>query len=78
MLAEVLIFLPSVANFRINWLTDRLTAARLASLAADAAPDRVVPPMLRNELLSTAPLTLVSGTIVTCITGAIVALVTRF
>lgn len=53
MLAEVLIFLPSVANFRINWLTDRLTAARLAALAADAAPDRIVPPALRNELLST-------------------------
>ena len=28
MLAEVLIFLPSIANFRVNWLTDRLTAAR--------------------------------------------------
>ena len=37
MLAEVLIFVPSVANFRITWLTDRLTAARLAALAAEAA-----------------------------------------
>lgn len=54
MLAEVLIFLPSVANFRINWLTDRLTAARLASLAADAHSDFNVPPMVRQELLSTA------------------------
>ena len=54
MLAEVLIFLPSIANFRMNWLTDRLTAARLASLAADAAPDHDVPSMLRLELLSTA------------------------
>ena len=25
MLAEVLIFVPSVANFRITWLSDRLT-----------------------------------------------------
>jgi signal transduction histidine kinase len=54
MLAEVLIFLPSVANFRINWLTDRLTAARLASLVADAHPDHDVPPSVRQELLSTA------------------------
>ncbi len=54
MLAEVLIFLPSVANFRVNWLTDRLTAARLASLAADARPDHNVPPGVRQELLSTA------------------------
>ena len=54
MIAEVLIFLPSVANFRVNWLTDRLTAARLASLAADAVPDHNVPANVRLELLQTA------------------------
>jgi signal transduction histidine kinase len=54
MLAEVLIFLPSVANFRVNWLTDRLTAARLASLAADAVPDHNVPAPVRMELLTVA------------------------
>ena len=54
MLAEVLIFLPSIANFRINWLTDRLTSARLASLAADAVPDHNVPANVRLELLQTA------------------------
>jgi len=54
MLAEVLIFLPSVANFRLNWLNDRLTAAQLASLAAEASPNGDVPQMLRNELLRTA------------------------
>lgn len=54
MLAEVLIFVPSVANFRLNWLSDRLTAAQLASLAAEASPNGDVPQMLRNELLRTA------------------------
>ena len=54
MLAEVLIFVPSVANFRITWLTDRLTAAQLAALAADAGPGGVVPDQLRTELLRTA------------------------
>jgi signal transduction histidine kinase len=54
MLAEVLIFVPSVANFRINWLTDRLTAAQLASLAAEASPNGDVPQKLRTELLRTA------------------------
>jgi signal transduction histidine kinase len=54
MLAEVLIFVPSVANFRITWLTDRLTAAQLASLAAEAVPGGVVPDSLRAELLRTA------------------------
>jgi signal transduction histidine kinase len=54
MLAEVLIFVPSVANFRITWLTDRLTGAHLAALAADAVPGSVVPDQLRMELLRTA------------------------
>ena len=54
MLAEVLIFVPSVANFRITWLTDRLTAAQLAALAAEAVPGGVVPDQLRMELLRTA------------------------
>ena len=32
-LAEILIFLPSIANYRIGWLNDRLTAARDRSRA---------------------------------------------
>ena len=54
MLAEVLIFVPSVANHRQNWLNDRLMAARLAALAAEAVPDGKIPAMLRQELLRTA------------------------
>lgn len=54
MLAEILIFLPSIANYRIGWLNDRLTAAHVAVLAAEAVPSRTVPPALRNELTRTA------------------------
>ena len=54
MVAEILIFLPSIASYRVGWLNDRITAAYLASLAADAAPNRRVPPALRGELLRTA------------------------
>lgn len=54
MLAEVLIFVPSVANYRISWLTDRLTAAELAAVAAEAVPGGEVPVTLREELLRTA------------------------
>ena len=54
MLAEVLIFLPSVTNYRINWLMDRLTAAKLAALAAEASPTGDIPPALRQELLNAA------------------------
>jgi signal transduction histidine kinase len=54
MLAEVLIFVPSVANFRVSWLRDRLTAAHLAALAVEGVPGGVVPDALRMELLQTA------------------------
>lgn len=32
MLAEVLIYVPSIANFRLNWLNDRLAAAHRKSV----------------------------------------------
>src|SRR5438045_6030236 len=44
MLAEVLIYVPSVANFRLNWLNDRLSAAYTAALVFETVPpDAVVP-----------------------------------
>mgnify|MGYP000862276568 FL=1 len=54
MLAEILIFVPSVANYRVSWLSDRLTAAQVAALAAEAVPGGEVPPKVRAELLRTA------------------------
>ncbi len=54
MLAEVLVFVPSIASFRVNWLNERLTSARLAALAAEARPDGVIPAMVRREILTTA------------------------
>ncbi len=47
MLGEVLIFVPSIAKFRIDWLQDRLSSARTASLVLEAAPDGMVPEPLR-------------------------------
>ena len=38
MIAEVLIYVPSVANFRVVWLKDHLAAAYTAALVLDAAP----------------------------------------
>src|SRR5262245_37884795 len=54
MLAEVLIFLPSVSTFRVDWLNERLTAAQLATLAAEGFPGGDVPSGLRAEMLRTA------------------------
>lgn len=54
MLAEVLIFLPSISTFRVDWLNQRLTAAQLATLAAEGYPGGDVPAGLRAEMLRTA------------------------
>lgn len=51
MVAEVLIYVPSIANFRLNWLNDRLAAAHTAALVLDAAPSGMVPESLANQIL---------------------------
>lgn len=54
MLAEVLIYVPSIANYRFTWLMDRIYAAQTASLAVEAAAERMVVPELEAELLRNA------------------------
>ena len=54
LMAEALIFLPSVANYRVSWLAERLTAAQLAALASEAFPGGEVPSALRADLMRTA------------------------
>jgi signal transduction histidine kinase len=49
MLAEVCIYVPSIANFRLTWLNDKLTAAHTAALVFDAAP--MVPESLTRQIL---------------------------
>ncbi len=51
MIAEVLIYVPSVANFRLSWLNDRLASAHTAALVLDAAPSGMVPETLARQLL---------------------------
>jgi len=53
MVAEVAIYIPSIANFRNNWLRDRLSAAYTAALVLEAAaPDKAIPEQLKSELLA--------------------------
>ncbi|AUG51413.1 sensor histidine kinase [Thalassospira marina] len=54
MLAEVFVFAPSVARFRIDWLRAHLDSAYLAALALEATPDQMVSEDLARELLSNA------------------------
>jgi signal transduction histidine kinase len=51
MLAEVLIYVPSIANFRIGWLKDRLSAAYTAALVLNAAPEGTLPDSLVRQIL---------------------------
>ena len=51
MIAEVLIYVPSVANFRVVWLKDRLATAYTAALVLDAAPNGVVSDPLAKKIL---------------------------
>lgn len=51
LVAEVLIYVPLIANFRINWLNDRLAAAHTAALVLDAAPSGMVPESLAKQIL---------------------------
>ena len=53
LLAEVLVFLPSVARFRYDMLTERLKMAQIAALT-QLASDDVVSPELEAELLANA------------------------
>ncbi|QHQ37401.1 sensor histidine kinase [Algicella marina] len=54
MLAEVLIFLPSVARFRLDYLQNRLELGQIASLSLLATDDDMVDPDLERELLANA------------------------
>jgi signal transduction histidine kinase len=52
MLAQVLIYVPLISNFRLNWLNDRLAAAHTAALVLDAAPSGMVPDTLARQILN--------------------------
>jgi signal transduction histidine kinase len=51
MIAEVLIYVPSIANFRLNWLHDRLSAAYTATLVFETAPSGMVPEPVARQIL---------------------------
>jgi signal transduction histidine kinase len=54
MLAEFLIFAPSIARYRHVYFQDRVDAARLATLALEATPKALIGPELERKLLREA------------------------
>ncbi|MDB5617904.1 HAMP domain-containing sensor histidine kinase [Tardiphaga sp.] len=51
LIAQILIYVPSIANFRLNRLNDKLAAANTAALVLDAAPLGMVPESLARQIL---------------------------
>jgi signal transduction histidine kinase len=51
MLAEVLIYAPSIGNFRDDWLGQKIAAAHLGVLALEAVPDAAVNEDLKQAIL---------------------------
>lgn len=55
LLVEVVVYLPSLANFRANWLEDRLRVGVVAARVLDAVPDVMsLPRDLTDRLLTSA------------------------
>ena len=52
MIAGLMIYVPAIANFRMNRLNDRLAAANTAALVLDAAPLGMVPDSLARQILT--------------------------
>jgi signal transduction histidine kinase len=52
MIAGMMIYVPAIANFRVNRLNDRLAAANTAALVLDAAPLGMVPEALQRQILT--------------------------
>ncbi|NNM71630.1 HAMP domain-containing histidine kinase [Enterovirga sp. DB1703] len=52
MIAEVLIYVPSLANFRAAWIRNRVMGAQMIALALSAAPPGERPEELEEKLLA--------------------------
>jgi signal transduction histidine kinase len=51
LLAEILIFVPSISNMRLAWLRDRLNTAAAAAIVIDGLPKVDLPRPLQNSTL---------------------------
>jgi signal transduction histidine kinase len=54
MVSEILIYAPSIARFRDDWLGEKLASAYLAILALEATPNFMIDPELELRLLDNA------------------------
>ncbi len=59
MIAEVLIYVPSLSIYHDNWLRNRLSAGYTAALVLEAAPHDLIPEPLVQQLLDSVPARLI-------------------
>lgn len=52
LVSGILIYVPSIARFRLDWLEEKLNTAHLAILALEATPDYMIDPELEVRLLN--------------------------
>lgn len=57
--AEIAVLVPTIANYRIAWLSDRLAAARTAALVLDATAQEGIAPDLTRQLLESVGATVI-------------------
>ncbi|HTB35955.1 MAG TPA: hypothetical protein VK777_02695, partial [Reyranella sp.] len=55
MTAEILLFLPSIARFRMVYLYQLIESGTLAALALDATPDNMVTEEVKRALMTIEP-----------------------
>jgi signal transduction histidine kinase len=60
LIAEILIYVPSVANFRNTWLGDRLAQAKAAALILEKTPPDTLPRAVVDELLASIDTTMIA------------------
>ncbi|MCU0819138.1 MAG: HAMP domain-containing histidine kinase [Beijerinckiaceae bacterium] len=60
LIAEVLIYVPSIANYRNTWLNDRLAQGRAAALVLERAPPDSLPRDLIDDLLKGMDATMIA------------------
>ena len=60
LIAEILIYVPSIANFRNSWLNDRVAQARAAALILDRSGPDSLPRPLVEELLAGMQTTMIA------------------
>lgn len=54
LISSIMIYVPSIAYFRLQYLNNKIAGAQIASLAVEAAQDNTLPVYLEAELLTNA------------------------